>query len=223
VEAPARPAAGSPFSAAVVLHVPAGWHIYWENPGQSGLPTEVTLKAGPASAAGPLLPTPERIEADGLVNYGYAGETAFLFTVPAPPPGELKLAAQATWLLCRDICVRGEGSATLAVSAVAGAAASPDPTVARRAHLPRPFAESGGEATLRSGRLRVRLPGPGPFEVFPTAPLEAVWTPVPTEVGGALVLDAPLTNPPPGAALVLKRRSDNAAFRLELSTLQEPL
>ena len=53
----------------------SGWHTYWKNPGDSGLPTllEWSLPAG--LAAGDILwPTPQRLLVGPLVNYGFEGD-----------------------------------------------------------------------------------------------------------------------------------------------------
>lgn len=220
-------AAGAPFEVAVLLDVPAGWHVYWENPGQSGLATEVALRAGGAPAAGPRWPAPERHEAEGLLSYVYEGTAGFLFTVSAAPAGPLALEAAASWLLCRERCVRGEGRVSDVVTVAAGApvgSAAADPLAPYRARLPRPFEESGGTA-WQDGALHVRLPGPGPFAVFPTEPLEAAWRPSLREEGGELWLDATLSGPlPPGARLLLRRGTGPAApaFTLDLDPPSPP-
>src|SRR5207248_2595837 len=40
--------------AAIVLHMDPGWHTYWKNPGQSGLPTTVTWELPPGVSAGEI-------------------------------------------------------------------------------------------------------------------------------------------------------------------------
>ncbi|RJP72011.1 MAG: protein-disulfide reductase, partial [Comamonadaceae bacterium] len=63
-----------------LTHAP-GWHTYWKNSGDSGLPTELqwTLPAG--VTAGPIAwPTPRKFPIGNLANYGYDG------TVVLPVP-----------------------------------------------------------------------------------------------------------------------------------------
>ncbi len=48
------------------------WHIYWQNPGDSGGSPEVAWTLPPGMmASGIEWPAPERIDVGGLVNYGY--------------------------------------------------------------------------------------------------------------------------------------------------------
>lgn len=94
------------------------WHTYWRNPGDSGEATKIEWKLPAGFAAGPILwPPPERIPVPPLVNFGYSGET-FLLTemaVGARPAGakEATLRAQASWLVCRDVCIPGKADLTL--------------------------------------------------------------------------------------------------------------
>src|SRR6266481_3632230 len=48
-----------------------GWHIYWRNPGDSGLPTAIEWHLPPGFSAGSILwPVPERFVQGGIGNYG---------------------------------------------------------------------------------------------------------------------------------------------------------
>lgn len=91
-----------------------GWHVYWKNPGDSGLPLETiwTLPGG-ASVSAVNYPAPHRIEIGPLVNYGHEGEPVFTATLTAPaglPAGSaLDIRLEATWLICADICVPETG------------------------------------------------------------------------------------------------------------------
>ncbi len=90
-------------------HIPH-WHTYWRNPGDSGLPTTIewTLPAG-ATMGAIDWPAPKRLPIGPLVNYGYEDDLLLpmRFTAPADaqPGSVLELRAQATWLVCRDICI----------------------------------------------------------------------------------------------------------------------
>lgn len=232
IVAPADVKIGTTVPVAVVLSVPAGWHIYWENPGQSGLATDPRLtEATPMDSSapvgrvvtGPRFPTPERFEADGLVNYGYDGETGFVFDVHVPARSKLDLDAEVSWLLCKDVCVPGSGTAraTLKIRGPAFDAPAKDPVAPYLAALPAPFAESGGTVSRAGGQLRVTLPGPGPFDVFPSLTLEAVWAPVvTTSADGGLLLTSPLPASDPGATHLVVTRGVGPArrgFTLDLS------
>src|SRR5436305_7494309 len=78
--------AGKTFDVGVLLTIKPGWHVYWKNPGDSGIATSVDFKLPEGFSVGELqFPVPERIEAPGgLVNYGYTNEVMLLATVTPP-------------------------------------------------------------------------------------------------------------------------------------------
>ncbi len=65
---------GDSFRIGVLFEMPAGWHIYWKRPGQSGLPTEIAFSAPSGFTLGEAQwPAPGRFEQiGGLIGYGYA-------------------------------------------------------------------------------------------------------------------------------------------------------
>src|SRR6266496_1429111 len=70
---------GEPLTVALRLAIDKGWHTYWRNPGDSGLPTTLAWKLPPGVLAGPIeWPTPKALPAGPLVNYGYEGEVLHL-------------------------------------------------------------------------------------------------------------------------------------------------
>src|SRR5438874_3451669 len=113
------------------LDIAPGWHTYWRNPGDSGLPTEIawTLPAG-FTAGDIMWPVPERFVVDGLGNYGYRDAVDLLIPIAASQNvesgGTANLAAAVSWLVCSDICIPGDAKLALALPVGAGPA-TPDP------------------------------------------------------------------------------------------------
>lgn len=145
VAEPAAVAGAQPFTLAVRMQIKPGWHVYWRNPGDSGLPPEVTwtLPAG-FNASAIRWPAPERIPIATLMNYGYEGEVTLLVPVTPPPSldpaNPVQIQAKLTYLVCETECV--PGSADLALTLPVGKA-EPDPANAAlfaraRAALPAP-------------------------------------------------------------------------------------
>ena len=70
----------------VLFDLEPGWHLYWRNPGESGLPTEIDWQHADAEIGRIAWPTPEVFLADGdeRASYGYADrvllETPVLLT-----------------------------------------------------------------------------------------------------------------------------------------------
>jgi thiol:disulfide interchange protein DsbD len=126
------------------LDIIPGWHVYWRNPGDSGLPTEIAWELPEGFSAGEIAwPAPERFVLGTIGNYGYEGSADLLVRIAAPaglkPGGALHIAAHASWLVCSDICIPGE--AKLALDLPVSAAVAPDPSAvslfaAVRARLP---------------------------------------------------------------------------------------
>jgi len=147
-----------------------GWHVYWVNPGDSGLPLEFKWSLPPGFEAGEIAyPSPQRIPLPPLVNYGHTGTPTFRVSVQAPANAAIgdiaDIRLEATWLICADICVPETGSFALAVPVVE----APLPVEpwrgigeAARAADPRAFA---GEAafTIESDRLFLAL-SPAPAD-----------------------------------------------------------
>jgi thiol:disulfide interchange protein DsbD len=112
----AEPAAvqpGEPFFVGLRLRMKQGWHTYWQNPGDSGLPTEIRWSLPAGFAAGEIQwPAPERIPVGSLVNYGYEGEVTLLVRITPPAnlqPGQsVPIRADVNYLVCERECIPGE-------------------------------------------------------------------------------------------------------------------
>jgi thiol:disulfide interchange protein DsbD len=122
-------APGQTFSVGLEFVIQPGWHTYWRNPGDSGLPTKLAWTLPPGLVAGVIeWPAPHRFDLPPLVNYGYAGHVLHLVPVTAASDlataAPLVLRAKAGWLVCADICVpeSAELQVTVPASTVAGTA-----------------------------------------------------------------------------------------------------
>lgn len=108
-----RVAPGSTFYAALKMEMDEGWHIYWRNAGDAGLPPQLVLKDGtslPEGAVGEFLwPLPHVIPVvEGeIMDYGYDDVVIFPFavTVPVDASGEVRIVAEADYLICESICI----------------------------------------------------------------------------------------------------------------------
>jgi thiol:disulfide interchange protein DsbD len=118
--------AGQAFTLGVRLRLADGWHVYWKNPGASGLPTEVRFRLPVGFSAGPIQwPLPVRFrQPDGEECYGYEREVLLAARIQAPPGlregAILEFGAESRWLACRELCRLGRTDLRLAlpVSAV---------------------------------------------------------------------------------------------------------
>ena len=101
------------------------WHTYWKNPGDSGLPTRIDWRLPAGWKAGAIQwPTPKRLPVGPLANFGYEGDLLLAVELIAPSSiaaREVVLQAQASWLVCKDVCIPGEASLALRLPVAADA------------------------------------------------------------------------------------------------------
>ncbi len=166
-ERPARvtvavePAAVAPGCAASLLwrfEPSPGWHLYWDGRNDSGFAPRQRLQLPPGWSAGPLRwPVPVRhVAAGDILDHVYPGAFTLVQEVTAPPtaaPGaRVVVDARWDWLACRDACVPGRDSLTVAlvVAGAAGGAAAAAGEVAAGGHA--------GELAAARDRLPRALP-----------------------------------------------------------------
>ena len=156
---------GASFRVALEFDIREGWHTYWRIPGDSGKATTISWHLPPGFIAGPILWTaPHRFELPPLVNFGYAGHAIHVVRIEAPkdlkPGTTVELRANASWLVCADVCVpeSADVQLKLPVSATPGAIDSKQaPLFAaadREMPIPAPAAVS---ARLADGHLVLTL------------------------------------------------------------------
>ncbi|MBB4047305.1 MULTISPECIES: protein-disulfide reductase DsbD family protein [Sphingomonas] len=164
------PAAGGHTTLAIVATPEKGWHGYWKNGGDAGLPTEAHWALPKGVSAGELrYPVPGRLKIAGLMNYVYERPFTLLvdLSIPAglakgtPLPVTVKL----DYLVCTDtICV--PESQTLSTKLTVGDGAVAPATRAEfdrwRAALPRPL---GGDGVIETQGKQVRIAVPLPASV----------------------------------------------------------
>nr|WP_246408485.1 protein-disulfide reductase DsbD domain-containing protein [Parvularcula dongshanensis] len=111
-------APGETIDLAVYQRLDPGWHVYWQNPGDSGLPLSLdwSLPDG-FEASEPLYPLPHRLSLGTLVNYGHEDEAVFVVPLSlaedAEPGRTVPLSVEASWLICSDICIPESATLTL--------------------------------------------------------------------------------------------------------------
>ena len=164
-EGPAPP--GGEVELAIHMRTNPGWHGYWLNPGDAGLPMDVHWQLPKGFAAGPLrYPVPTRLMVAGLVNYVYERDYAVLvrLKVPADASGNVPVRADARWLACTDkVCVPEQGQLALDLPVGSGTPKRAEFDQWRRA-LPQPLVTVGHFA-VEGDKLRVAVPIPASVEV----------------------------------------------------------
>src|SRR5271154_7629986 len=76
---------GQPFHLALRQQIEPGWHTYWSNPGDSGLPTTIDWTLPQNFKAGSIVwPIPERFMIVQVVDYGYRDEVLLAVEIDTP-------------------------------------------------------------------------------------------------------------------------------------------
>lgn len=105
----------------VTLHLKLDdhWHAYWKNPGDAGMPITVKWELPEGFTAESLeWPFPQRFAQDGLVGYGYEGDVYLLAKITTPiaiKDKEIKIGANARWVVCADSCVPGDADLSIQI------------------------------------------------------------------------------------------------------------
>lgn len=205
---------GTPFTVGLRLQMDEGWHTYWKNPGDSGLPTRFTWRLPEGFAAGEIQwPHPERIPFGPLVSYGYEGEVLLPVAITPPaslaPGSDVRVAARVDWLECKEICLPGKAELDFTLP-VSESAPLPAPEVAplfaeARAQLPVPAEGWSARSAAADGRVLLAL---GPPAGIPL-PAEAYFFPEQAEV---VDFAAPQT-----------LAATASGFRLEMKAVPNPI
>lgn len=167
-QASVRP--GTPFTLGIQMTIRDGWHTYWKNPGDAGLPLRIEWKLPGGFSAGPVeWLAPERISTGPETSYGYSREV--LLPVRITPPERIdatSIPIEGTfqWLECSDVCLAGSATLDLALP-VSQDEPRPGPAAplfdAARSRMPSPgdryslTAEAGPRAVALSFRDPDRL------------------------------------------------------------------
>ncbi len=140
-----RVAPGTTATLGLELTPAPGWHIYWRNPGEAGLPPQATwtLPRG-ASVGDTSWPVPERLMTGQIESNVYTKPATLLIPLhlaAATPLGAARVGAALKWLVCSTVCIPGKGSVATAIDVVTHTdpTATEDPAFARaRAAIPKP-------------------------------------------------------------------------------------
>ncbi len=156
---------GSERTYALVFDPEPGWHGYWRNPGDAGLPMRLDWSWPQDWFGEPEYPVPGQLVIGGLMNHVYEREYAVLVPVRIPE-GRLRgvdepLTVQASWLACTDkICVPERATLTARdMRAAPGSAAR----IARwRSAIP-PLIDRAARFEVQGDALALAIPVPASF------------------------------------------------------------
>ena len=174
--------AGESVDIAIVFTIEPGWHMYWLNPGDSGLPPSVLWELPAGVTADPLrFPTPHRIDTgNGMTSYGYEKTWAMLgrLNIPADFKGDsVGVRAKIDWLVCQENCVLESSGIESKIHLGSEKSDQDSQFVAWRAALPVSDASVNVAICLTAdsdaGELKIGLPEGSKFLDFFPPPLDA--------------------------------------------------
>jgi DsbC/DsbD-like thiol-disulfide interchange protein/cytochrome c biogenesis protein CcdA len=99
-----------------------GWHIYWQNAGDSGEPPHIKFDLPKGISTTPMnFPAPKRLPLGPLMDFGYENQVVFpigFIVGKSVRPGPAVLHAKVDWLVCRDVCIPGKAELDIKVEIV---------------------------------------------------------------------------------------------------------
>jgi thiol:disulfide interchange protein DsbD len=128
---PAEIYPGQNFTAGLYFKLEPGWHVYWNNAGDSGEPPRIKWALPDGITADAMqYPAPKRLPLGPLMDFGYEDEVLFPIPMHAGPAfnpaGEsTSLSAKVDWLVCREVCIPGKAMLDVERKALASAPSSP--------------------------------------------------------------------------------------------------
>jgi DsbC/DsbD-like thiol-disulfide interchange protein/cytochrome c biogenesis protein CcdA len=206
------------------MHTKPGWHGYWLNPGDAGLPMQVKWKLPKGWSVGDLqYPVPTRLTIAGLMNYVYEKDYAVLLRLKAPAnaSGAVPIRAEAHWLACTDkICVPESGELSLEVPVGSG---TPNRAQFDQWHkaLPRPLA-SVAHFEVAGDKIRLGIPLPRDVKVekpyvFPAAdgPVDYAGEQHFSRKGDLLIVELPRRNGEPQVLPAVLALGDGRGLQMD--------
>ncbi len=111
--------AGETFSIVVRFQMKKGWHIYWKNSGNAGMPTDIRVNGPDGFEFGEIQwPRPIFFKTGDIVTYGYKDQV--LLFVPVTVPAALSespfsFEVKTDYLACKDRCYMMNSKQTIKV------------------------------------------------------------------------------------------------------------
>lgn len=117
---------GDEIQLAVEFRINNQWHIYWVNPGDAGMATNLEFDLPEGFKVGRVLyPYPSKFKTEGLTSFGYKNKAVLLTNIKVPDylqnNENYTIKVKAIWLECKHICIPGETQLEITLKAKEGA------------------------------------------------------------------------------------------------------
>ncbi len=141
-------------AAVVRFEIANGWHMYWENPGESGAPPLAQLRAKDGwTLSEPIFPRPSILKTVDDTEFIY--DTSWEWLLPIQGPAGVTAPAcslDLSWMTCKDHCEIGRAHLEFA-------AATGEIPAAGDVRLGRSFPTVGATATFNSKDQTITISG----------------------------------------------------------------
>ena len=108
---------GQPLRLAVRFQAEPGWHLYWRNPGQSGIATSVQWHLPQGFRADSVAwPVPELYDIAGVRTHVMHGESVLLTSIIPPivaASSPVRIGAGIRYGICKEVCLPGTANLVL--------------------------------------------------------------------------------------------------------------
>ena len=164
------PRAGEPVMLGIDTRPAPGWHGYWRNPGDAGLPSQFRWTLPKGARVGEVAwPIPTTLLIAGLMNYVYEAPYAPLVTLDVPAGlaagTRLPVKVAIDYLVCTtSLCVPEAQTLTLDLTVGDGRPSARAAFDRWRAAIPKPLDASATYA-VNQGKLRIAVPIPASASV----------------------------------------------------------
>jgi thiol:disulfide interchange protein/DsbC/DsbD-like thiol-disulfide interchange protein len=163
---------GRNFVVGVIMKMDKGWHTYWKNSGEAGLPTTIDWELPEGLLADEIRwPLPEKhIEEGDVLTYGYSDETILLVPITVSrnllTTSPVTLRATVNWLECERICVPGKSTVELKIPLSNASPHAANSALFARylQQVPGPLAASSGirvNSVLKDQSVEIHVMGDG--------------------------------------------------------------
>ncbi len=161
------PSADGTIHAALQVEPDPGFITYWREPGESGIPPQITVTgAGEAQLEAIDYPVPKRLKIAEATDMGYDGPVTFPLTLKVAPGSLPALTVTAFIGLCKDICIPFQASFDIPAKAAGYEETPVDKAILAVARTRLPESPSAdfrvAEAVLAADGIKLSLTLPDP-------------------------------------------------------------
>ncbi len=150
------------FSAGILFTLKPDWHLYWRNPGDTGLAPVIEWKLPKEISSGEIQwPIPHLITTDSIYNFGYSNNLLLPVSMQSQKlqQDNIELTAKVEWLVCKDVCIPGKAELRKQFKRADSCKKNNHETLFSewRKRIPEPINLLDGSATIANNKFQLEL------------------------------------------------------------------